>query len=91
MPKEQRSKHKWLAFMCLDCKVDTSEIREYYMLKDSVWNQIYDSKVGMFCIGCCEARLKRELTPEDFKECFLNTKQYGQKSDRLAKRLGLIK
>ena len=35
------------------------------MLRDDVWN-LTGLTVGWLCVGCVEARLGRELTPEDF-------------------------
>ena len=55
-------------FLCLDCKVDTGKIAEYYLLKDSVWLVANPDYAGMLCIECCERRLGRKLVFDDFSE-----------------------
>lgn len=73
-------------FECLDCHVNTHEIKEYYMLHDDIWAAVHPSLDGMLCIGCVEARLGRTLTPNDFLPCPLNT-ALSRKSERLWSRL----
>lgn len=53
-------------YLCLDCKRDTSEIDEYYTLKDEVWAEANSDIDGMLCIGCVEDRLGRPLNRHDF-------------------------
>jgi hypothetical protein len=74
-------------FACIDCDECTAHIREYYMVLDAVWKLagMWDIP-GMLCIGCLEARIRRELAPEDFTECPLNDEFVG-KSERLQRRL----
>ncbi len=59
---------------CVDCKVDTLLIGEYYMVHHSVWEDtglgLYD---GMLCISCLEKRISRQLTSEDFSNFPINT------------------
>lgn len=78
-------------FLCLDCKVDTSRIGEYYFLSTDVWLKVAKSLRGMYCIGCFEARLGRTLTKEDFTDCYINKKRFGSKSERLLNRLSTIR
>jgi len=59
-------------FICLDCGVNTDEIREYYMLTSEVWLEAVPDREGMLCINCVELRLGRQLWPEDFMEAPLN-------------------
>lgn len=76
-------------FECLDCKVNTLDIGEYYMVSDYVWKKLASLKQddGMLCIGCLEARIGRTLTKRDFTDCLLNhSGNYGQ-SERLQLRL----
>ncbi len=73
------------AFVCLDCKVDTSQIDEYYMVSDKVWNSVCEA--GMLCIGCLETRVGRELNKDDFTECPLNSDNLLGASERLKDRL----
>lgn len=75
------------SFHCMDCDINTGEINEYYMLKDSVWSLIVPLQDGMLCIGCVENRLGRVLTKDDFTRYPVNL-DFGKKSDRLLNRLG---
>src|ERR1700732_1403224 len=43
---------------------------------------------GMLCIGCLEARVRRQLRPDDFCDCPLNNSFDANKSQRLLARLG---
>ncbi len=67
--------------ICLDCKISTFAINEYYMVNHSVWDETgLGRRDGMLCIGCLETRIGRTLTQFDFLDCY--------KSDRLIDRLG---
>jgi len=68
-----------IKFLCLDCKIDTGKVNEFYMLKDEIWFSIHNSKEGMLCIDCLEKRLKRKLVKTDFNDSFVN-KQFPNKS-----------
>lgn len=74
-------------FICLDCGVDTGAIYEHYMLVDSTWYLIHDSKTGMLCIGCVEIRLGRQLNSNDFNNSYLNNPSTAPKSVRLIERM----
>jgi hypothetical protein len=77
--------------LCLDCEVDTISIDEFYSVTDELWARVNPGKGGMLCIGCREKRLGRELTPDDFKSCPLNSDHRSYpKSERLLERLGGI-
>lgn len=73
---------------CVDCKVDTLIIGEYYMLHHSVWEDtglgLYD---GMLCIGCVENRIGRQLTSDDFSNFPINTQPIFYRSQRLLSRM----
>ena len=73
-------------FTCNDCKVDTSEIDEYYMLKDDIWATIAKPNEDL-CIGCLEERLRRKLNRADFFDCLLNGGGGFRQSSRLINRL----
>lgn len=73
-------------FICLDCKVNTLHIDEYYMVTDELWAAANKKKRGMLCIGCLEARLGRELTAEDFPPLPINRGVFYM-SDRLKARI----
>lgn len=76
------------AFVCVDCATDTCAIHEYYMLKDAIWNKIYDSPTGMLCLGCAETRLGRNLQRDDFIDMPINL-GFFPRSDRFLNRMGL--
>ena len=75
-------------FKCKDCGRNTMALKEYYMVKDHVWNQAGGGK-GMLCVDCLEKRLGRQLTPEDFIDAIINTNFY-QHSPKLLSRMGRI-
>lgn len=52
--------------ICMDCNLNTSELSEFYMLNDEIWLRAVPGRLGMLCIGCVEARLRRRLRPGDF-------------------------
>lgn len=74
-------------FLCMDCRIDTGKTYEHYMLIDTTWVLIHNSNRGMLCIGCCEARLGRQLTAWDFNSSHVNNPKLHQMSDRLRSRL----
>lgn len=74
-------------FQCDDCGVDTHQLGEYYMVHSWIW-EVYGSGEGLLCVGCLEARLKRELAGSDFTDCELNTNHViYEKSERLLERI----
>ena len=81
MPNDMRER-----FLCLDCRVDTSAIGEYYSVHPRLWAQATSpvERRGMLCIGCLEARLGRRLTPADFTAALIN--KVGGRSARLRNR-----
>lgn len=75
---------------CIDCRVNTGSLGEYYMVHDAVWNSAVPEPEGMLCIGCLEERLKRQLTKDDFIDCELNGMNDSFfRSERFLQRLGL--
>jgi cAMP phosphodiesterase len=44
-------------YNCLNCKIDVYKSDGCYMLNDSIWNQIHNSKSGFLCISCVEIKL----------------------------------
>lgn len=61
---------------CLDCGVDTLEIRDWYMLQLEVWQKVITSKDPIarrfLCILCLEKRLGRTLEAADFVDAPIN-------------------
>lgn len=80
------------AAFCADCNSKMSHVREYYMVKDHVWEQAwancYRSPTGdgQLCIGCLERRIGRALTRHDFTDVPANNPD-DYMSDRLRSRL----
>jgi hypothetical protein len=74
-------------FLCIDCRVDTGKIGEFYFIKTNIWLEVVNGINGMLCIGCLETRLGRELTSSDFTDAYINSPTYGSKSQRLMERL----
>lgn len=77
-------------YACADCDVNTSDIGEYYMVRDDIWTITgLDYISTMLCIQCLENRIGRKLAPNDFTDAPINLPNFfGPKSDRLADRLG---
>ena len=74
-------------FLCLDCKVDTGKIGEFYFLQTDTWLKVVGSIKGMLCVACLENRLGRKLNKADFTLCTINGFRHGFKSKRLVERL----
>jgi len=73
--------------ICMDCKIDTRSIGEYFMINKDLWT----FGKGFLCIGCLENRLGRKLEPKDFLLCPLNLSLlefWDFASQRLLDRLG---
>lgn len=58
------------------------------MVHDHLWKKITKNKRDIICVGCCEAKLGRDLRPEDFTDCKINKDWVHRKSNRLLARLG---
>ena len=73
---------------CMDCHLNTSTMREFFMLDQDTWDSIIrlSEQDGMLCIGCVEVRLGRELEPADFDPDWRHL--CPQPSSRLLKRRG---
>lgn len=79
-----------LPALCLDCAVDTMANREYYMVRDEVWERagmVDEHRRGYLCIGCLEQRIGRRLTPRDFADVLVNKMFREASSARLRSRL----
>ena len=74
-------------FLCVDCRMDTGKIGEYYFIHTPLWLSVVGSKTGMLCVGCLEKRLGRKLRRNDFTNAWINDPRYGPKSQRLMSRL----
>lgn len=84
-------------FVCLDCKVNTHEINEYYMVTDELWKLATSGTdgSGMLCIGCLEDRLQKYRAADDkhfmlglhcFIHCPVNCLPVIKRSERLQNR-----
>lgn len=74
-------------FLCIDCRIDTGKIGEFYFIETGTWLSVMSTIKGMLCVGCIEARLGRKLVPDDFTSATVNSPKYGVKSLRLMSRL----
>ena len=78
------------SFLCLDCKVDTNAINEYYTLENEVWLEANPADRGMLCIGCVENRLGRSLRRQDFMMDAPINLGYFDQSERLLDRINTL-
>jgi len=60
---------------------------EMFMLHDEVWRAT--KLQGIYCVGCTEAALGRQLVPADFNDALVNRRTDSGMSSRLRDRLGL--
>ncbi len=78
-------------FKCMDCKVDTAKINEYYMVRDDLWLKANPKRKGMLCIGCLENRLdptgESHLNFAAFPHMPLNCLPIVERSERLWERM----
>lgn len=75
-------------FICVDCKVDTILIGEYYGVHDYVWFQTgLSSTGGMLCISCIEDRLGYTLNFSHFTDFPINSSPLFYRSEQLLSRL----
>jgi hypothetical protein len=72
---------------CVWCGVDTSEIGEYYMVPDEIWERYGPTADGCPCIGCLEGQMGRQLVAADFTDCPVNHEKKTFGSPRLRDRL----
>lgn len=79
-----------VAFLCMDCGVNTQEINEYYMLQNDLWYDITSHTCGrgMLCLGCVEHRLERQLEPVDFRKGVPVNEGFFPQSERFLDRIG---
>ena len=69
--RELYQKEGW-SLHCSTCGKDVfKDPRDYYMLKDELWEEIcnndYISKTDVLCLSCAEKILGRKITSEDLK------------------------
>jgi hypothetical protein len=77
-------------FICMDCEVDTKQIREYFMVTNRIWMEYVPERRGFLCLGCLEARMGRTLESKDFPSYLPINNPKGlffPHSDRLMARL----
>lgn len=87
-PNRSYTEEEIRLFTCAECRVNTLEINEYYMVQFDIWKTVVPAHIQreVLCIGCLESLLGRELTTEDFIEAPINYR--GPRSERLQNRLG---
>ncbi len=75
-------------YRCVDCKVDTLSIGEFYTVSNYIWWKYgVRKKYKMLCIGCLESRMGRRLVSDDFPYYPINTPSLSNKSVRLVIRI----
>lgn len=52
--------------LCLDCRVDTVKIGEWYTVHDAIWLRAMPSYYGILCLRCLSRWLGRPLRKADF-------------------------
>lgn len=62
-------------FLCMDCKKDTFQHQEYFMLKYKIWRSANYKIRGMLCLACIEKRIGRDLVANDFSKAPINESQ----------------
>lgn len=72
-------------FNCVECKRNTLEIFEYYMLKDEIW-RLADVEQGMLCVSCFEKKSRMILNKTHFTDYPINTGSFIR-SELLQKRI----
>lgn len=56
---------------CYDCGMDLEEIKQYFMVKDHLW-QKYGVGKNMLCMDCFEKKIGRRLLLDDFSYTSVN-------------------
>ena len=79
---------------CLDCEADTFVLKDWYMVRDELWQQVITTKDlatrKFLCILCLEKRLGRKLCLADFMDSAcakINQPDPRRMSERLLDRL----
>jgi hypothetical protein len=99
--RRRSRKRAFLGCPCVDCGVGTYTIREYYIVKDHVWDAAWLGRrkswhdyananalgVEILCIGCLGRRIGRTLSRDDFTDAPINDPDKEGMSDRLRNRL----
>jgi hypothetical protein len=77
---------------CRDCKQDTIESGNYYMVHDEIWAASGLSDLeDMLCLDCLEGRLGRRLTIADFRLTDAGNRTRWDGSDCMVPRVWLLK
>lgn len=67
-------------------------VREWFMVHDAVWAAAGLPNVrGVFRVGCFEAKLGRELEPDDFQDVPTNEPDLLVDTDRLLLKKGFVR
>jgi hypothetical protein len=66
---------------CCDCGIGCDTLGEYYMVRDDLWERVWNGKrkphheisgQEVLCIGCLENRVGRQLCRDDFTDAPVN-------------------
>lgn len=82
MSNKNRRKRKQ-NFLCADCRVDTSKIKEHYFVNTELWLSSGVTIYQQLCISCLEKRIGRPLTCSDFTSASINNPKHNEMSHRL--------
>ena len=82
MSNKNRRKRKQ-NFLCVDCKVDTSKIKEHYFVNTELWLSSGATIHQQLCISCLEKRIGRDLIFSDFTDASINNPKKNDMSSRL--------
>jgi hypothetical protein len=84
---------------CCDCGLGTNTAGEWYMVKNSIWEQAWRGRrkawhavlgQAVLCIGCLEKRLGRTLVASDFTKAEVNDPHKRNISERMRDRLAAV-
>jgi hypothetical protein len=91
-PQRLRRRPPLCTTNCVDCGIGTITAKEFYMVKDDVWEQAWHGRrkwwyrkvygQEVLCIGCLEERIGRTLTKDDFTDAPVNDLVKRNMSDR---------
>ena len=82
MSNKNRRKRKQ-NFLCVDCKVNTSKIKEHYFVNTELWLSSGATIHQQLCISCLEKRIGRLLNSSDFTSASINNPKHNEMSSCL--------
>lgn len=77
----RRNRNNYNSSLCSDCGRDVFEIKQYYMIKDEIWNK-YGNDEGLLCMDCLEKRAGFKMFLSDFEYELANATYLAFNRDR---------